>query len=53
MPLKKDYWQLSVDQLKEEDSSVADQITGVQQAAAAAGSTDFATQLLHTARQAQ
>jgi hypothetical protein len=50
---KKDYWQLAIDKLKEENSSVADQIAGVQQAAAAAGSPDFAAQLLHTTQQGQ
>lgn len=50
---KKDYWQLAVDQLQKEDSSVADQIAGVQQAAAAAGNADFVAQLLHTTRQGQ
>jgi hypothetical protein len=48
---KKDYWQLAVDQLQEEDSSIADRIAGVQQAAAATGNTDFAAQLLHTTQQ--
>jgi hypothetical protein len=48
---KKDYWQLAVDQLQEEDSSVAEQITGVQRAAASAGNADFAAQLLHIAQQ--
>ena len=50
---KKDYWQLAVDQLQEEDSAVADQIAGVQQAAAAAANADFAAQLLHTTQQGQ
>jgi hypothetical protein len=45
---KKNYWQIAVDELQEEDSSTADQIAGVQQAAAAAGNADFAPQLLHT-----
>jgi hypothetical protein len=45
---KRDYWQLAVDQLQEEDSLVADQIAGVQQAAVAAGNINFAAQLLHT-----
>jgi hypothetical protein len=49
---KKDYWQLAVDQLQLEDSSIADQIAGVRQAAAA-GNTDFAAQLLHTTQQGQ
>jgi hypothetical protein len=48
---KKDYWQLAVDQLQEEDSTVAEQITGVQRAAAAAGNADFAAQLLHITQQ--
>jgi hypothetical protein len=51
---KKDYWQLAVDELQEEDLLVAKQITGVQHAAtAAAGNADFAAQLLHTTQQAQ
>jgi hypothetical protein len=50
---KKDYWQLAVDQLQEEDSAVADQIAGVQQAATAAGNADFAAQLLYTTKQGQ
>jgi len=50
---KKDYWQLAVDQLQEEDSAVADQIAGVQQAATAAGDVDFAAQLLYTTKQGQ
>jgi hypothetical protein len=50
---KKDYWRLAVDQLQEEDASVADQIKGVQQAAAAAGNADFTAQLLHTTQQGQ
>jgi hypothetical protein len=50
---KKDYWRLAVDKLQEEDSSVADQIAGVQQAAEAAGNADFAAQLLHTTQQGQ
>jgi hypothetical protein len=33
--------------------SVAEQITGVQQAAAAAGNADFTAQLLHTTQQGQ
>ena len=45
---KKDYWQLAVDQLQEEDSSIADQIAAVKQAAAAAGNADFTAQLLYT-----
>jgi hypothetical protein len=45
---KQNYWQLAVDQLKEEDSLIAGQIAGVQRAAAAVGNTDFAAQLLHT-----
>ena len=48
---KKDYWLLAVNKLQEEDSSAADQLTGVQQAAAAAGNADFAPQLLHTTQQ--
>lgn len=50
---KKDYWQLAVEKLQEEDPSVADQIAGVQQAATEAGSTDFAAQLLHATKQSQ
>jgi hypothetical protein len=50
---KKDYWQLAVDQLQAEDSSIAEQITGVQQAAAAAGDIDFTAQLLRTTQQGQ
>jgi hypothetical protein len=50
---KKDYWQLTVDELQVEDFLVAEQITGVQQAAAAVGHADFAAQLLHTTQQAQ
>jgi hypothetical protein len=48
---KKDYWQLAVDKLQEEDSSLADQIMGMQQAAAAGGNRHFATQLLHAVQQ--
>ena len=50
---KKDYWQLAVERLQEGDSSVADQITGVQQAAADAGDANFAVQLLRTTEQSQ
>lgn len=48
---EKDHWQLPVDKLQEEDSSSTDQITEIQQAAAAAGNGDFAAQLLHTTQQ--
>jgi hypothetical protein len=50
---KKDYWQLAIDKLQKEDSLVADQIAGVQQAAAESGSSDFAAQLLHATKQSQ
>lgn len=48
---KKDYWHLAVEELQKEDLSVAEQITGVQRAAAVAGNADFADQLLHTIQQ--
>ena len=51
--VKKDYWQLAIDKLKEEDPSTADQIAAVQQAAAETGSTDFAAQLLRATKQSQ
>lgn len=50
---KKDYWRLAIEKLQDEDSSVADQIAGVQRAAADAGDADFAVQLLHTTEQSQ
>ena len=50
---KKDYWQFAVEKLQEKDSSVADQIVGVQEAATAAGNADFALQLLHMTEQGQ
>lgn len=50
---KKDYWQLAVEKLQEEDASITEQIAGVQQAAAAAGTTDFAAQLLQTTQQSK
>lgn len=50
---KKNYWQLAIESLQEEDPSVADQILGVQQAATETGSTDFAAQLLHATKERQ
>jgi hypothetical protein len=50
---KKDYWQITVDKLQEKDSSVADQIAKVQQAAAEACNPDFTAQLVHTTQQGQ
>ena len=43
---KRDYWQLAVNKLQEENKSMADDITEVQQGAVAAGNKDFAKQLL-------
>jgi hypothetical protein len=42
---KKDDWQIAVDKLQEQDSSVADQIEGVQRATAAASNADLAVQV--------
>ncbi len=50
---KKDYWQLAIDKLKEEEPSVASQIAAVQEAATVSGSTDFAAQLFHVTTQSQ
>ena len=50
---KKDYWQLALDELQKEDSSIKGQVDAVQRAAAEAGNADFATQLLRTTQQEQ
>ena len=50
---KKDYWRLAVDQLQQEDQSVAEQIAAVQQAAHENGGVDFIAQLLDATNQAQ
>jgi hypothetical protein len=50
---KKDYWRLAAEKLQEEDTSVTDQIAGVQRAALESGSTDFAAQLLRVTKQSQ
>ena len=50
---KKDYWQLALDGLQKEDSSIKGLVDAVQEAAAEAGNTDFAEQLLHTTQQEQ
>ena len=44
---KKDYWQLAVQQLQEEGSSIAEQIAGLNQAIVNTEHTDLATLLLH------
>jgi hypothetical protein len=43
---KRDYWQLAVNKLQEENKSMADDTTKVQKGAVAAGNKDFAKQLL-------
>ena len=50
---KKDYWQLAIQQLQKEDPSTTDQITAMQHAAAPAGQTDLAIQLLHATEQSR
>ena len=44
---KKDYWQLAIQQLQKEDSSIAEQIAGVHEAIDKTEHTDLATLLLH------
>lgn len=51
--LKKDYWQLAIDSLEKVDPSIADKISGIRDAAAENGETDFAEQLLHATRNNQ
>jgi hypothetical protein len=48
---KKHYWQLTIDELQEEDLLIAEEIKGVQQAAVTTGNTDFTAQLLYTTQQ--
>jgi hypothetical protein len=50
---KKDYWHLAIDQLQQEDLSVAHQIAAVQHAARENGDVDFVAQLLSTTKQTQ
>ena len=46
---KKDYWQLAVQELQEEDSSIGEQIAALRNAATAEDQSDLPTQLLHAA----
>jgi hypothetical protein len=50
---KRDYWQLAVNKLQEENKSMADDITEVPQGVVAAGNKDFAKQLLEAIEQSQ
>jgi hypothetical protein len=50
---KKDYWQLAVKMLQEEDTSMSSKIAGLQQAAMVAGDEDFAKQLLQATEQSK
>jgi hypothetical protein len=49
---KKDYWQLAIDKLKDEDPSLSDAITALQEAASQAGD-DFTDQLLRVTQQSR
>ena len=44
---KKEYWQLAIQQVQQEDPTTIEQIAALQHAAAPTGQTDLAKQLLH------